>query len=176
MYKWWCNQYLLVKRKWDISCFRSIYKGIDYENQRESNKNPTHSRAVVCKGIVFDRKSFTYSFSKELPDSLDGRQILDNLKEIPEFQKRNRRDQNSLLNDMEELIVDINDNCSKIRKTLVCPRCGSQYRSRDIRYMVCDCGFICDVTDDGIRFFHQQKDGSLSNITAKGWGMDLVEQ
>ena len=132
--------------------------------------------AVVCKGIVFDRKSFTYSFSKELPDSLDGRQILDNLKEIPEFQKRNRRDQNSLLNDMEELIADINDNCSKIRKTLVCPRCGSQYRSRDIRYMVCDCGFICDVTDDGIRFFHQQKDGSLSNITAKGWGMDLVEQ
>ena len=58
---------------------------------------------------------------------------------------------------------------------LVCPKCGSHYRSRDLKYLVCNCGFICDLSENKLKFFHSQKDSSYSNITSKGWGMDIIE-
>ena len=84
-------------------------------------------------------------------------------------------DQDILINDISELVKDINDKCSIIHKTLVCPKCGSHYRSRDLNYLVCNCGFICDLSENKLKFYHSQKDSSYSKITSKGWGMDIIE-
>ena len=130
---------------------------------------------VRAKSILWNKSNFSYSFGDEVPDTLDETQILSELKELPEFKQRNKRDQGSLIKDMSELIMDIGNQSSIIQKTLVCPKCAKTYRSRSISYMVCDCGFICDITKDNARLFQQDKEGCNSIITVKGWGMDFVE-
>ena len=130
---------------------------------------------IGCNGIIFDKISFTYSFGKELPNNIDETNVTSIVKESQEFKQRNRRDQETLLSDMSGLIHEINEECSVISKSIVCPKCSKQYRSRDLRYLVCDCGFICDLSSRKGKLFHSQKDSSYSNITQKGWGMDYIE-
>lgn len=130
---------------------------------------------IGCKDIIFDKTKFTYSFNKELPDNLDEVNITSLVRKSQEFKQRNKRDQDTLLTDMSELIHEINEECSAISKTIVCPKCSRQYRSRDLRYLVCDCGFICDLSNNKGRLFHSQKESSYSNITPKGWGMDYID-
>ncbi len=130
---------------------------------------------IGCKDIIFDKTTFTYSFGKELPNNIDESNVASIVKESKEFKKRNRRDQETLLSDLSGLIHEINEKCSVISKTIVCPKCSKQYRTRDLRYLVCDCGFICDLSSRKGKLFHSQKDSSYSNITQKGWGMDYIE-
>lgn len=130
---------------------------------------------IKAKSILWNTNKFSYSFGDEVPESLDATLILSELKELPQFKQRNKRDQDSLMKDMSELISDIGNQASIVQKTLVCPKCAKIYRSRNISYMTCDCGFICDISRDNARLFQQDKDGSNSNITVKGWGMDFVE-
>ena len=130
---------------------------------------------IGCNDIIFDKISFTYSFGKELPNNIDETNVTSIVKESQEFKQRNRRDQETLLSDMSGLIHEINEECSVISKSIVCPKCSKQYRSRDLRYLVCDCGFICDLSSRKGKLFHSQKDSSYSNITQKGWGMDYIE-
>ena len=101
--------------------------------------------------------------------------VISDIRALPEYKQRNKRDQDVLINDISELVKDINAKCSIVQKTLVCPKCGSHYRSRDLKYLVCNCGFICDLSENKLKFFHSQKDSSYSNITSKGWGMDIIE-
>ena len=129
---------------------------------------------IECENIIFNKTSFAYSFGKELPNNIDENIIISIVKESHEFKQRNKRDQETLLNDMSGLIHEINEKCSAISKTIVCPKCSKQYRSRDLRYLVCDCGFICDLSNRKGKLFHSQKDTSYSNITQKGWGMDYI--
>ena len=130
---------------------------------------------IGYKDIIFDKSSFTYSFGKKLPNNIDENNVTSIVKESQEFKQRNRRDQETLLSDMSGLIHEINEKCSAISKTIVCPKCSKQYRSRDLRYLVCDCGFICDLSSQKGKLFHSQKDTSYSKITQKGWGMDYIE-
>ena len=130
---------------------------------------------IGCKDIIFDKTSFTYSFGKELPNKIEENDVTSIVKESQEFKQRNKREQEALLSDMSGLIHEINEKCSAISKTIVCPKCSKQYRSRDLRYLVCDCGFICDLSSQKGKLFHSQKDSSYSNITQKGWGMDYIE-
>lgn len=128
-----------------------------------------------CKGLSFDKESFTYSFSEILPNELDKGRVLSNLMSMPSFKQRNKRDQENLTKDMSELVDDINNRILTVSKALVCPKCANRYRTRDLKYLVCNCGFICDISSYKIKFFHQQKNNNYSNITAKGWGMDSIE-
>ncbi|MDY5576011.1 MAG: hypothetical protein SPF70_00820, partial [Lachnospiraceae bacterium] len=130
---------------------------------------------IGCKDIIFDKTSFTYSFGKELPNKIEENDVTSIVKESQEFKQRNKREQEALLSDMSGLIHEINEKCSAISKTIVCPKCSKQCRSRDLRYLVCDCGFICDLSSPKGKLFHSQKDSSYSNITQKGWGMDYIE-
>ena len=130
---------------------------------------------IDCKNIIFDSQSFTYSFLDKMPQKIDERLTIANLKDMSSFKQRNKREQDSLLKDMSALVNDINAKRDEIKKILVCPKCGKQYRSNNLRYLVCDCGFICDITNDNMKFFHQHKDSTYSNITVKGWGMDAVD-
>lgn len=149
----------------------TINKKVDFKHSLRD-----FTTAIVCNDIVFDKKAFKFSFSDRIPDELDVKAIISNLKEMPAFIKqRNKRDKDSLISDMEQLVSDINSYRSLIKKTLVCPKCFKHYRSRDIKYLVCDCGFICDLTNDNVKFSHQLKNDQFSNITSKGWGMDLIE-
>ena len=131
--------------------------------------------AINSKDILFDKKSFTYCFSDQIPQNINEFDVISNIRAIPEYKQRNKRDQDILINDISELVKDINDKCSIIHKTLVCPKCGSHYRSRDLNYLVCNCGFICDLSENKLKFYHSQKDSSYSKITSKGWGMDIIE-
>ena len=130
--------------------------------------------AIDCKDVIFDTQTFTYSFGEEIPSELDPNRCLTKLKESPSFKQKNRREQDKLVKDMEDLATSINANCSIIKKRLVCPKCGNNYRVKSLRYLICNCGFICDISKDNHRFFHQQKEDSYTNITKKGWGMDLI--
>ena len=130
---------------------------------------------IGCKEIIFDKTSFTYSFGKELPNNIDENNVASIVKESQEFKQRNRRNQEALLSDMSGLIQEINEKCSAISKIIVCPKCSKQYRLRDLRYLVCDCGFICDLSSRKGKLFHRQKDSSYFNIPEKGWGMDYIE-
>jgi hypothetical protein len=128
---------------------------------------------IGYKDIIFDKSSFTYSFGKKLPNNIDENNVTSIVKESQEFKQRNRRDQETLLSDMSGLIHEINEKCSAISKTIVCPKCSKQYRSRDLRYLVCDCGFICDLSLQKGKLFHSQKDTSYSKITHKRVGHGL---
>lgn len=130
---------------------------------------------IGCEEIIFDETSFTYSFGKEHPNIIDENKVASIVKESQMFNQRNRQDQKTLLSDMSGLIHEINEKCSAISKTIVCPKCSKQYRSRDLRYLACDCGFICDLSSQKGKLFHSQKDDSYPNITQKGWGMDYIE-
>ena len=131
--------------------------------------------AINCKEILFDKQSFTYCFLDKIPQNINEFDVVSNIRAIPEYKQRNKRDQDILINDISELVKDINDKCSIIHKTLVCPKCGSHYRSRGLNYLVCNCGFICDLSENKLKFYHSQKDSSYSKITSKGWGMDIIE-
>lgn len=128
--------------------------------------------AIECDEIYFDLKTFTYSFLKSLNNEIDENKVISNLKNITVFKKRNRRDQETLINDMSELVKDINTRYSNIKDSVVCPKCANKYRTLDLQYLVCDCGFICDLSN--LKFHHQHKDNIYSNITTKGWGMDCI--
>ena len=131
--------------------------------------------AINCKEILFDKQSFTYCFLDKIPQNINEFDVISDIRALPEYKQRNKRDQDVLINDISELVKDINAKCSIVQKTLVCPKCGSHYRSRDLKYLVCNCGFICDLSENKLKFFHSQKDSSYSNITSKGWGMDIIE-
>lgn len=130
---------------------------------------------IKCQEIVFNEKYFTYTFAEQLPNSIDEVTTLANLKEMQMFKQRNKRDQDSLLKDMASLIDDIDKKSNDLKNIIVCPKCSKHYRSRDIRYLVCDCGFVCDLSNEECKFYHNLKDDEYSNITDKGWGMDKVE-
>lgn len=145
-------------------------------NQKVSFKQSLRDfvSAVCCEDLSFDLKSYTFCFPENLPNEVDIENSLNNLKNQISFKQRNRRDQDSLMNDMCELIKDINTTSSTIKTSLVCPKCANRYRQRSIKYLVCDCGFVCDISSEEPKFFHQQKDQQYKNITTKGWGMDYV--
>ena len=130
---------------------------------------------VKVEGIRWNMNRSSYSFVKELPDNLDQTLILSEFKALSSFKKRKNRDQLSLYNKMSDLITSIKKNASDMHKTMACPKCGRIYRSKNISYMVCDCGFICDISNDNSRLFQKDKEYSKSNITDKGWGMDFIE-
>lgn len=129
---------------------------------------------VRCKEIIFDKKGFTYSFAEQIPNQIDESEVLTGLKSLPEFRKRSRKVQELLMSDMSKLIADIDANCSNIKDALVCPKCAKRYRTLNTNYLECDCGFICDLSNDTGKFYYSDKDGKYSNITEKGWGMDRI--
>lgn len=130
--------------------------------------------AIKCDNIIFDNKSYTFSFSDVLPREIEERKVIANLKEFQTYKQRSKREQDELVKELSALVYDINKKRVDISECLVCPKCGKHYRIKDLRYLVCDCGFICDFTDEKARFFHQYKESLYSNITGKGWGMDLI--
>lgn len=131
--------------------------------------------AITSKEIVFDKQTFTYSFTNMLPLEIGEVQVLAYLRENYAFKQRNKREQDSLLYDMSGLIKDINCKSQKIKSALVCPKCGKHYHCKDIKYLECECGFICDISTERARFFYKHKDESYSNISNRDWGMDLID-
>lgn len=131
--------------------------------------------AITSKEIVFDKKTFTYSFTNMLPLEISEVQVLSNLRENYAFKQRNKREQDSLLYDISGLIKDINCKIQKIKSTLVCLKCGKHYHCKYIKYLECECGFICDISTERARFFYKHKDETYSNISNRGWGMDLID-
>ena len=131
--------------------------------------------AITSKEIVFDKQTFTYSFTNMLPLEISEVQVLSNLRENYAFKQRNKREQDSLLYDISGLIKDINCKIQKIKSTLVCLKCGKHYHCKYIKYLECECGFICDISTERARFFYKHKDESYSNISNRGWGMDLID-
>ena len=129
----------------------------------------------VFEGIKFDMTTFEYTFSSKLPEWFNNKLILNSLKNNPRYLRKSNREQERLRDNMSNLVNDINESILLIRKSLVCPYCMKPYRIQSLHYLVCDCGFVCDLSDNEPRFFHCQKDGSYSNITSKGWGMDIIE-
>lgn len=126
--------------------------------------------------ISFDKKKFTFSFSNKLPEVIDEDLVISNLKDLSAFKQYGRRYQDELLEDMKKLVSSINDFREEIKKTLVCPKCQEPYRLLDIKYLACDhCSFICDISNNELKFYHKQKKSTYINITKKGWGMDLIK-
>ena len=130
--------------------------------------------AINCDNIIFDNKSYTFSFSDAMPREIEEKKVIASLKEFQTYKQRSKREQDELVKEISTLVCEINNRRVEISESLVCPKCGRHYRIKDLRYLVCDCGFVCDVTDEKARFFHQHKESSYSNITEKGWGMDLI--
>ena len=161
----------LVLRKQILKVYQTVInKRVDYKHSLRD-----YTSAIVNSEIIFDKKAFKFSFSDRIPEEVDEKEVIANLKEMPSFKKRNKRDQDSLVSDMEELVSEVNNTREEIKKTLICPKCFKQYRSQDIKYLVCDCGFVCDLTTDDAKFYHQHKSDLYKNIISKNWGMDLVE-
>ena len=126
-------------------------------------------------GVIFDMNSFEYTFSTRLPNLFNNKLIINSLKNNSLYLSKNKREQEKLRDNMSNLVKDINNSILQIRRSLVCPYCMKPYRIQNLHYLVCDCGFICNLSDNNLKFFHCQKDGSYSNITSKGWGMDIIE-
>ena len=124
-------------------------------------------------GVNFEMDSFTFSFDKSLPNLFNNKLIISNLKKNALYLSKNNKDQERLRDNMMGLVNDINKSIEQLEKILVCPCCNTPYRIHNLHYLVCDCGFVCDL--DNERLYHHRKNDEYKMISKKGWGMDSIE-
>ena len=115
-----------------------------------------------------------------MPDAIDAKSVVVRLRERPNFQKRNRYEQSSLIEDMEALIADVEKKREELGRLLVCPKCGARRSLKSLRYLrhwTCSsCEFVCDITGGEEQALHHNEiRGKYAQISPEGWGMDLIQ-
>lgn len=136
--------------------------------------------SIGCERLELNLKDFRYGFGSEMPDAIDAKSVVVRLRERPNFQKRNRYEQSSLIEDMEALIADVEKKREELGRLLVCPKCGARRSLKSLRYLrhwTCSsCEFVCDITGGEEQALHHNEiRGKYAQISPEGWGMDLIQ-
>lgn len=132
---------------------------------------------IKTDDVVFDLKSFSYTF-KAIPNTdLSVETAIELLKVNETFSKKSRQEKDRLKKAMQDLVEGINTAATILANLIVCIDCSSpipRRRLRQLNYITCDCGFVLDSSATNHVVFHNVDD-KYSLLSKAQWGMDYVE-
>jgi hypothetical protein len=129
--------------------------------------------------LLFDKKQYTYTFSKISQDEIEEESVLEKLNQNIGFERiKSRTDKDKIIEKTKELICQINSDSRQLKeKYLYCPSCSERltfYKRESINYFKCSsCHYLIDSSNSNTVIL-KNPDERYSKLNDCDWGMDYL--